>query len=97
MYKSTTNDVLILITMAAIGFLLANLVMNAIWMKVEIDPILAGFMSSIIWFVIAKKWAKTDWNFFVEEEIKKQKTIKNKSKDPMEKVDNILWISYFDN
>ena len=90
MNNSTTNTVLILITLAAVGFLMANLAMNSIWMKVEIDPILAGFMSSIIWFIIAKKWAKKDWAIYVEEEIEKQKGIRADAQDPMTAINNIL-------
>lgn len=90
MNKSTTNTVLILITIAAIGFLLMNLAMNSIWMKVEIDPILAGFMSSIIWFIIAKKWAKKDGSLYVEEEIERQKEIRTDAQDPMNAIDDIL-------
>jgi len=92
MNNSTTNTVLILITLAAVGFLMANLAMNAIWMKVEIDPILAWFMSSIIWFIIAKKWAKRDWSLYVEEEISKQKEIRANAQDPLQKIDDILWL-----
>jgi len=90
--SSTTNLVLIIMTISAVWFLLINLIMNSIWMKVEIDPILASFISSILGFIIWKKWAKKDGSDFFAEEVSRNKQIQADSKDELSDVDILLWI-----
>ena len=82
---STTNFVLIVVTFATVGFIIVNIFASAKGIKIEIDPLLWGFFSSLLWFVIGKKAAKIDWSKFTKEEEKK---IPSDNKD--EQIDQLL-------
>jgi len=97
-FKSTTNLIIVLVTLASIWFILIDMVLDSKWIELSLDPLLAWFFSSILWFIVSKKWAKKDWALIVEEEIQRQTEIRDSAipvlEEKMEdKIDNLLWIT----
>lgn len=75
---STTNFITVFLVISTVCFVIFNLWASYQWVEIELNSVLAGFVSAFIWFVIWKKWAKTDWSKFTKEQEKKIKEKEDK-------------------
>ena len=82
MIKSTTNFITVFLTVSSVCLVLFSMLLQARGISVEIDPVLAGFVSSFIWFVI---WAKMKKEKKIEEV---QKNLDSDDKDTQ--IDQLL-------
>ena len=90
---STTNFITIFLVISTVCFVIFNLWASYQWVEIELNSVLAGFVSAFIGFIIWKKWAKVDWSKFTKEEEKKIEKVEDKLENwtEEEKVDILLW------
>ena len=87
---STTNFITIFLVISTVCFVIFNLWASYQWVEIELNSVLAGFVSAFIWFVIWKKGAKKDWGGFTKDQEKKIEQTEKDLEDPDKQIDTLL-------